>query len=195
MTTLCPSQRYERDSWIRGTGFISRQGQETAIRLVPAASVIEDAQPSTQLPLEERLAQALFAARRAVQNQTRYLGLAQVAVLAANLAALLDVHAWDDDDEVLDPESVTTMVQAAIALDLGLPVLTLARNGNLVGTWSLDDHVLRVEANVNRTVAWTMLYPRGAAPRHEHCASESIDNLVAVVGRIVGRPRGHPRQG
>lgn len=195
MTSVCLEPQMRHDWFISATQFLSPEGKSAAAKLLPAAERRSWPCSDGQVAIEDRLSQALSAARREVQNLTRYLGAEEAAAISSRLGALLHIDAWDDDDEVLHSDSVATMIRAIIGLGLGVPGMTIARTGNLVGTWSLDSHVLRVEAHADGTVAWTALHPRGAAPRHEHNASDTLDNLTAVVREILGQSRGNSGRG
>ena len=147
-----------------------------------------------EAPLEERLSNTFFRALYLVRERTRELSADHTDELLCQLSELLSVECWDDDDAMLNLASLRTMVDVIATLDRGVGALTIARNGNLVATWSADDHVLRVEAEPNGAVTWTSLHPRGAQPRHAHNPGDSINNLQAVARDLLGDADGHPQQ-
>lgn len=149
-----------------------------------SVSAVEEATPRVGSTLSEKLHFALLQAREVVFQQVRYLGKGQSAEIISRLQFLLDIESWDDCDHLLRVGSVRTMIKTIIALDAGPGLLTIARGGNLVSTWKMENKVLRVEARSDGTISWAVLYPRGCNPRHQHVNIDSIDGLKVALANL-----------
>lgn len=137
-----------------------------------------------ELTREAALAQAKIAASTAVSEQARYLTPEMSIKISRDLAELLDPEMWDDEDPVLTVASVRTMLRAIISVEAGPGDITISRAGNLVTTWKFGDDQVRVEAKPTGAIAWTILHPPGASPRHQHVEDSTIDGLKAAISAL-----------
>lgn len=192
MTAICMPRYISWADFLPGTPAMSREGNREWIQGAQAARerLRWDEAPAPK-PVEDRLATALLQAKQAVQDIRRHLSASEAEAITNALSHLLSIDAWEDGDEVLRVRSVRTMLRVITGLERGPGEMSLAHNGNLVSTWSLDNHVLRVEAQGAGWVAWTLLHPRGTAPRHEHEPNDTIANLRTRLDQLLGRSGGH----
>jgi hypothetical protein len=184
MTALClprPTGRFARLSALFTPAVSSEGGAAQRAWINSVNEHVAFAERS----LEEQLNDALWTAVEIVQEQSRYISAETRRLMNEQLAQLLSIECWDDDDAVLSVGSVRTMLRAVIELEKGPGDLSISRAGNLVSTWSVSDHVLRMEAHASGSVAWTVLHPRGSAPRHEHHPSDSIQSLRGLLQQLA----------
>lgn len=128
--------------------------------------------------LDDELAARLVSTQRELSLVSMYLSPAFRTGTMRQLANLLDPDSWDEDDDLLDLQSVRSFARAmAVLRPTKRPMLGLSSKGNLLAMWGSDVSRLSFEHLANDEIKWFI-----------HSRAEGDHDLAAGTTHI-GRVR------
>ena len=122
----------------------------------PSPTSLEQ-RPLPEKNLEERLFDALAAAKMLTASVAMHLNRARRDKLFRQLNSLHDLAEWEESDEPLQRSSFGTFLKAMLTVNpQRQPGLGLSQAGHLIGAWTIDRDELTIEFLPNDWVKWVL---------------------------------------
>jgi len=165
-----------------------RTATRTLVNPTPSAYAQHAPRPPCDVPLAERL----FDALAAFKKKTATLAVAHFnhderARLFMQLDSLLDAESWDSADVVVTEASFTTLLRMVLYLEGRRPALGITGTGNFIATWTEGDDRLTIECKSEDHVRWVLV--QNLDGQRESAAGETTARRLPEVLRPYDPPK------